>query len=496
MPESNAPDHSAVDDAIARAKQFSLYLARLLTATPQLLNDIDLRSPCKVAFPAQSPATKDALCRQLRQLRQRTLATLMVRDLAGWATLAEVTHAMTRLAEVSLQAALAWITHDLKDSAGTPRNAQGEVQQLIVVGMGKLGGGELNVSSDIDLVFIYPEEGETDGLRPLANHEYFSRVGRQLIAVLADITEDGFVFRVDMRLRPYGDSGPLAMSFDMLENYLVTQGREWERYAWIKARALTGAQGDGDALMALVRPFIYRRHLDYSVFASLRDLHGQIRREVERRERSGNIKLGRGGIREVEFIAQLFQLIRGGHEAALRRQPTLEVLALLARQGVLPETAVEELSQDYDFLRNLEHRLQYRDDQQTHELPTEDASRTAIALAMGYDGYAALAAELERRRARVSRQFDTLFADTRSEAHPLAALWTQSEGADAVTSQLEALGFERPQEMQARLAHMHDSARYRQMPAASQSATLSTALAVIASVFAYSLVSACQSATK
>ncbi len=469
MPESNAPGIIKVDDAIVQARRLSLYLARLLTATPSLLDDIDLLTPCEVASPGEHSVSKEALHRQLRILRQRTLATLIVRDLAGWASLGEVTQAMTRLAEVSLHTALDWITSDLAGTAGTPRDAKGEVQQLIVAGMGKLGGGELNVSSDIDLVFVYPDEGETDGPRPLNNHEYFSRVGRLLIAALADISEDGFVFRVDMRLRPYGDSGPLAMSFDMLENYLVTQGREWERYAWIKARALTGAQHDRDALMALVRPFIYRRHLDYSVFASLRELHGQIRREVERRERSGNIKLGRGGIREIEFIAQSFQLIRGGHEAALRRQPTLEVLALLAARGVLPETAVQELSQDYEFLRKLEHRLQYRDDQQTHDLPVHNQAQEAIAHSMGFSDYAALLAELDHRRTRVSRQFDALFADAQAATHPLAALWTQSEGPEAVTGRLAALGFERPADMQARLAQMHGSARYRQMPAASQS---------------------------
>ncbi len=467
MTPSNAPPTDAVHAHVAQARQFSLYLERILTATPQLLDSVDLAAPCKVSADSAHPADKAALYRALRHLRRQTMATLIVRDLAGWANLAEVTQAMTQLAEVTVQTALAWITNDIKSSAGTPRNAQGEPQQLTVVGMGKLGGAELNVSSDIDLVFVYPEEGETDGTRRLSNHEYFSRVGRALIAALSELTEDGFVFRVDMRLRPYGDGGPLAMSFDMLENYLITQGREWERYAWIKARALSG--GDAQVLMSLVRPFVYRRHLDYSAFASMRDLHRQIRREVERRDRADDIKLGRGGIREIEFIAQVFQLIRGGHDAALRRQPTLEVLQLLAQRDLLPPAAVTELSQAYVFLRNLEHRLQYIDDQQTHAIPADAATRDKLAHSLGQTDFAALLSVLNQHRNLVARQFDALFADTRTEEHALAGLWTQASGSAAVTQGLADLGFERPAELQERLAHIHGSARYRQMPAASQS---------------------------
>jgi glutamate-ammonia-ligase adenylyltransferase len=390
-----------------------------------------------------------------------------VRDLAGWATLAEVTQTMTQLAEYTVQAALDWIAHDFSGSAGTPRSSKGEAQRLIVVGMGKLGGAELNVSSDIDLVFVYPEEGETDGPRAISNHEYFLRVGRALIAALSELSEDGFVFRVDMRLRPYGDSGPLAVSFDMLENYLVTQGREWERYAWIKGRAVTG--DSADALMALVRPFIYRRHLDYSAFASMRELHRQIRREVERRDHADNIKLGRGGIREVEFIAQVFQLIRGGHDAALRLQPTLAVLKLLAERELLPRAAVEELSQAYVFLRNLEHRLQYLDDQQTHRVPEDAPTRDLVAHSMGHADFPALLAALNAQRSIVARHFDALFADTPIEEHALAALWTQSADRASGIERIAALGFERPADMQLRLAQLRDSARYRQMPAVSQS---------------------------
>ncbi len=458
-----------MDAAVERARNFSRYLERLLTATPQLLEDIDLRAPCTVRLNHTPARNKAEFYRALRQLRRRTLATLIVRDLAGWADLAEVTQTMTRLAEHSIHAALEWITADVAASTGTPRNAAGVAQHMIVLGMGKLGGAELNVSSDVDLVFVYPEDGDTDGARVVSNHEYFSRVGRALIAALGEITEDGFVFRVDMRLRPYGDSGPLAVSFEMLENYLITQGREWERYAWIKARALQGTSAGTQTLMALVRPFIYRRHLDYSAFASMRDLHQQIRREVERRERAGDIKLGRGGIREIEFIAQLFQLIRGGHDAALRRQPTLEVLALVAERGLLPAAAVTELAAAYVFLRNLEHRLQYLDDQQTHTLPTHTENQQRVARSMGYADYASLRHALKRHRDTVARHFDALFTQAPAAQHALAPLWTHSGDAAACTASLGALGFKRAAGLQSRIARLHDSARYRQMPATSQS---------------------------
>lgn len=459
-----------MDSAIARARTHSLYLERLVTAEPQLFAGVDLSSPCKVSADFSNLDNKETLYRALRQLRRRTLATLMVRDLAGWASLAEVTQAMARLADLTVQTALTWISADLAQTTGSPRNGTGAAQPLLVVGMGKLGGAELNVSSDIDLVFVYPEEGETDGARSLSNHEYFTRVGRALIAALSELTADGFVFRVDMRLRPYGDGGPLAMSFDMLENYLITQGREWERYAWIKARVLNeGVAEHTHSLMSLVRPFVYRRHLDYSAFASMRDLHSQIRREVERRDRADDIKLGRGGIREIEFIAQVFQLIRGGRDAELRRQPTLEVLKLLAQRDLLPSAAVEELAQAYTFLRRLEHRLQYIDDQQTHALPADTPAREKIAHSMNHPDFAAFHAALSKHRQIVEQQFDALFAGDDAKQHPLATLWTQSAGAAEVTERLGELGFEHPTELQTRLAQMRDSARYRQMPATSQS---------------------------
>jgi len=301
--------------------------------------------------------------------------------------------------------------------------AGGRRQKLIVVGMGKLGGGELNVSSDVDLIFVYPEEGDAASLG-----EFFNRLGRRLIAVLDEATPEGRVFRVDMRLRPWGEDGPLAMSFDALEHYFLTQGREWERYAWIKARSLSGdrprdpgwsAQG---ALAAVVRPFVFRKYLDFGAFAAVRELHAQIRAEAARRELSDHVKLGPGGIREIEFIAQAFQLIRGGRDPSLQLRPTLGVLALLAQKGLLPPQAATELTEAYVFLRRLEHRLQYLEDAQTHRLPSGDEDRLLIAQSMGFGAWPAFGAALQSHRERVSRHFEDVFSTRGAPRHALAPL--------------------------------------------------------------------------
>jgi glutamate-ammonia-ligase adenylyltransferase len=375
--------------------------------------------------------------------------------------------------------------------------ANGKRQALIVVGMGKLGGRELNVSSDIDLIFLYPEEGETvcerAGQRPLSNHEYFTRLARKLISVLADVTEDGQVFRVDMRLRPNGESGPLACSFDALENYFIAEGREWERYAWIKARivaasdnAIPAANGSAALiasgntsigasnadlereLAAIARPFVFRKYLDYGAFAAMRSLHAQIRAEVARRDLAGHIKLGPGGIREIEFIAQAFQLIRGGRDAELQARPTLEVLALLQKKGLLPAQAVTELSAAYDFLRRLEHRLQYLDDAQTHELPANSRDQALIAAAMGFDDYAAFMTGLDAYRAQVSRHFDGVFAGPVQDVHACAPLWIGGLDAEAAHARLSVLGFADAGAALARLAGARASPRYLQLPEASR----------------------------
>lgn len=472
MESNNARAASRADSLLDAARGFSRLARRLLEAEPQLATETDCErafgdAAMRTLLAAQPAGDEAGLRRALRVLRKQVILRLMARDLGGCADLAEVLATTTELAQAAIPFALARLDALLSEHHGRPRGSDtGGVQQLHVVGMGKLGGGELNVSSDVDLIFIYPEDGETDGAKPLSNHEYFTRLGRRLIGALNEVTEDGFVFRVDMRLRPYGDSGPLVMSFDMLENYFITQGREWERYAWIKARPLTGDRGA--EMMELVRPFVYRRHLDYSAFASMRELHRQVRSEVMRRDLFENIKLGPGGIREIEFIAQVFQLIRGGRDPEFRRQPTLEVLALLSARNLLPSAAVAELDDAYVFLRNLEHRLQYLDDRQTHALPENAEDSLAIAHSMGHPDYAGLRAELERHRAHVTRQFDQIFAAAPPDQHALAGLWQDASDPERSIVQLASLGYRRPRELQMRLGAMRASPRYRQMPAASQ----------------------------
>jgi glutamate-ammonia-ligase adenylyltransferase len=380
----------------------------------------------------------------LRKLRQRVMLRTMARDLADLAPLDEVCATMSTLAEVAIAEALAFLEQD----GGTPK--------LAVVGMGKLGGGELNVSSDVDLVFLYPEEDEAG-----ARLEHFTRLGRRLIAALDERTEDGFVFRVDMRLRPWGDGGALATSLGALEEYFVTQGREWERYAWIKARALGG---ENEALSAIVRPFVYRKYLDYGTFGAMRELHAQIRAEVSRRDLSNQIKLGPGGIREIEFVAQGFQLIRGGRDPALQIRPTVQVLALLAQKGLLPAAAFDELSDAYVFLRRLEHRLQYLDDAQTHELPADAADRLLVARAMGFAAWDSFRVALEQRRSRVSWHFEQLFSVEEAPRHALAPLWA-GENAE---ERLKQLGFRDSEGAAARLAAVRSGARYGGLPEASR----------------------------
>jgi [glutamine synthetase] adenylyltransferase / [glutamine synthetase]-adenylyl-L-tyrosine phosphorylase len=473
MESHNAPAAPAADTPLARAARLSNYARRLLAASPDAALDAGIERPFSAdemrAALAADPAGGDQDAKAaLRRLRARVILRLMARDLGGLATLDEVMTTCTSLAEIAIGHAVGRLDAALAARHGSPVGAASRRgQQLHVLGMGKLGGAELNVSSDVDLIFVYPEEGETTGPNPISNHEYFTRLGRQLIAALAETTAEGYVFRVDMRLRPYGDSGPLVASFDALENYLITQGREWERYAWIKARALTGDR-EGE-LMELVTPFVYRRHLDFGAIAALRDLHRQIRQEVTRRDLFGNVKLGPGGIREIEFIAQVFQLIRGGRDPELRRRPTLAILPALGQRNLLPAEAVRELTAAYRFLRNLEHRLQYLDDQQTHELPASDADRARVAEAMDCGGnYAALSTALEQHRGNVTRHFEDIFAASPAGEHELAHLWQDNPDSERTRATLAALGYCRPGEIESRLRALRSGSRYREIPAASQ----------------------------
>jgi glutamate-ammonia-ligase adenylyltransferase len=453
------------------ALAFSRFARRLLEAKPALGEEVDQaavapwNAESMRAFLAARDLGDDArLAAALRELRARVLLRVALRDLAGLAPLDEVVATMSDLAEVALAAAHGHARAVLESVHGPPAGS------LLVVGMGKLGGRELNVSSDIDLVFVYPEEGETAGPRPLSHHEFFVRLGQRVIRMLADATPDGQVFRVDMRLRPWGDSGPLATSFDALEQYFLAQGREWERYAWIKARVVAGGDAHTvDELARIVRPFVFRKYLDYGTIEAVRQLHAQIRQEVARRDLADDIKLGPGGIREIEFIAQAFQLIRGGRDPDLRARATLDVLRALAAKRQLAASAVEELSAGYVFLRRLEHRLQYLEDRQTHRLPAAAEDQRLIAEGMGYADWTGVGAALEAHRAAVTRHFEGVFAASGTGSENASApIWFGTlEDAAAVRS-LEALGYAAPRETLARLRAFRAGNRYLQLPAPSR----------------------------
>lgn len=453
----------------------SYYMRRLLEADSTLLAPLlehlhrawsadEMR-----AFLAEHAISDESsLKHALRKLRQHVMLRVIARDIGRLGNLDEVMAAMTDLAEVAVNFALDHLDRWQRGTYGVPIGESGLPQQMIVVGMGKLGGRELNVSSDIDLIFAFDEDGETSGPKRVSNHEYFSILGKKLIAAIGETTEDGFVFRVDMRLRPYGDSGPLVGSLAMLEQYYQSQGREWERYAWIKGRVISGPEKE---LQSLLRPFVFRKYLDYSAFASMRDLKTQIQREVARRDMRDNIKLGPGGIREIEFIAQVFQLVRGGRDGELQIRPTLAVLQQVAQKGLLPQETVRQLSEAYVFLRDLEHRLQYLQDAQTQMLPSDDDNRSRIARGMGYDDWANFMAALEPHRDAVEQHFSQVFSMQQNgdeAAHPLGEVWTGALADEDIEQRLVAHGFTNAGDARHQLQSVKRSGRYQQLPTASR----------------------------
>ncbi|AHK80275.1 glutamine-synthetase adenylyltransferase [Ectothiorhodospira haloalkaliphila] len=447
---------------------YSDFVARACVRRPALLVDLvtsgdlervyeDGEMTRHVADALQDAADEPALMRALRRVRNREMVRIAWRDLAGLSDLNEALEDLTCLAEHLIDEALTWQHRELARRHGEPRDAQGHAQRLVVLGMGKLGGRELNFSSDIDLIFAYPQPGQTDGERCLENQQFFIRLGQRLIKVLNEKTADGFVFRVDMRLRPFGDAGPLVMSFDALEDYYESHGREWERYALIKARAVAGDRESAEQLHTLLRPFVYRRYLDYGAFASLRDMKAMINREAARKGKERDVKLGEGGIREVEFVGQAFQLIRAGRDPSLQLRGIRPVLDQLARQEVMPEYAVEQLKEAYAFLRRTENRLQMVADQQTHCLPSDSAGQLRLALSMGFSDWEEFEAALGRHMRRIHGHFEQVFAapqraDEEEEAaaqpeaqRDLAALWAGSLGQERSLSVLVGLGLKDPE---------------------------------------------------
>ncbi len=424
-------------------------------------------------FARLATATDEAeLQRQLRHYRNQHMLRIIWRDLAGWASLSETLNDLSALADACIDAALARLYDWQCEEAGTPQDAQGEPLGLVVLGMGKLGARELNLSSDIDLVFAYREEGVVDMAgKTLSHARFFTRLGQRLIKALDMLTAEGFVFRVDMRLRPFGESGALVASFPAIENYYLIHGREWERYAMIKARPVAGDRQAGTQLMAMLQPFIYRRYLDFGAYESLREMKAMLMREVQRNGLAQNIKLGAGGIREVEFIAQVFQLIRGGQEPALRTPSLFAVFTHLRKQDYLPATTIDELLQAYTFLRLSENRLQAWADQQIHILPSEPDAQLRLAFSMGYRDWDSYSIVLEQHRRHVQTYFAQVFDAPQAQDHSdslqarLDEIWQGGfDGDEPARIVLAEAGFDDTEHVLHQLRLLRSGHRYASLP--------------------------------
>ena len=381
--------------------------------------------------------------RLLRRYRQAESTRLVWRDVVADDQVDAILSGSTALAESCLQLALAALETEFAQRFGIVRNAEGDAQRLVVFGLGKLGGGELNFSSDIDLVYAYEHEGESDGVRALAASDYFARLGQQLAKLLDEVTADGFSHRVDLRLRPFGNAGRVALSFAAMEQYFQREGRDWERYAWQKARPVAGDLAAGERFLATLRPFVYRRYLDYGALDGLRTMKATIAAEVARKELADDIKRGPGGIREIEFLAQALQLIRGGREPALRERRLLPALRALVQAGHVDAAAGDALADAYRFLRVLENRIQMLGDAQTHVLPSDPAQRERIALGLGHAHMSTLHDELQVVRARVASEFAALLAPRRRAAgdSDLSLYWRRLPD-DGDAAALANAGFE------------------------------------------------------
>lgn len=458
----------ALDSALPIIALGTDYVCLELERHPELLADLirsnALETPARqqeieqrVHAALAAVETEEALLKSLRDLRRGQMIRVIWRDLTRAADLAETTHALSWFADAIVNATLHWLYPRAVKRWGTPMGVDADgvehEQQMVVLGMGKLGAYELNLSSDIDLIFAYPQNGETrGGPKTLSNQEFFTRLGRQLVQALDSVTADGFVFRVDMRLRPFGSVGPLACSFSALETYYQDQGRDWERYALIKARVIAGDKRAGQELQELLRPFVYRRYIDYSAFESLRKMKALISREVKLKHRDNDVKLGAGGIREIEFVVQAFQLIRGGRDVRLQQRELASVLPLLTECMHLPQQTVDELWAAYQFLRNTEHALQALADRQTQTLPQEPLGQARLAWVMGFANWQSFWETLQAHRQHVGTHFAEVVA---FDDKPLSAeddsqlsweaVWDAQLEASEAIPYLEELGFKEPQ---------------------------------------------------
>ncbi|NDL71104.1 bifunctional [glutamate--ammonia ligase]-adenylyl-L-tyrosine phosphorylase/[glutamate--ammonia-ligase] adenylyltransferase [Vreelandella alkaliphila] len=476
-------------EALASVVTISSFALDTLAHFPHWLIDLDVAGELDATPSKEKQASwlddalenaddEAAMHRAIRRFRRARMLGIVWRDLNrpdGY-TMWDTAQAVSWLAEICTEAALSWLECFYAPRWGLPApRADGSDQRLVVLGMGKLGAGELNLSSDIDLIFAFPEKGETEGGRkPLEHQEYFTKLGQKLIAALDAMTADGFVFRVDMRLRPLGDGGPLVGNFSMLSSYYQDQGREWERYAMLKARPVAGDLEAGQELLASLRPFVYRRYLDFGAIESLRELKAMINREVKRKGMQSNIKLGPGGIREVEFVVQAFQLIRGGRDTELQVTSLKTALNRLPELGLLPQAVVDELLPDYAFLRDVEHAIQALEDRQTQTLPVDDEDRERVAYAMGHEDWPGLMAQLDEVRERVRQHFDAVIADPEDDTDAESRddnlgvsqwrlLWRGELEQEEAVALLADAGFLEPEKVLKRLHGLYHSRQVQSM---------------------------------
>src|SRR5690606_10172929 len=410
---------------VARVAVASDFAIETLRRQPSLLEHLAADDPPPLPPPVLDPLQPHDWAGQLRRFRAAASTRLVWRDVLGLDDVDATLAGSTQLAEQCLALALEALEQEFAQRHGVVRDPAGTPQRLVVFGLGKLGGGELNFSSDIDLVYAYAHDGESDGRRALAAEEYFARLGQRLAKLLDEVTADGFCHRVDLRLRPFGNAGRVAWSFAAMDQYFQREGRDWERYAWLKARAVAGDIAAGEAWLETLRPFVYRRYLDFTALDGLRTMKAAIVAEMQRRDMADDLKRGRGGIREIEFLVQSLQLIRGGREPALRGRQLLPALQALVEAGQIAPEDGAALAGAYRFLRRLENRVQMLGDAQVHALPADPELRERIAPGPGYPDWPALAPELDACRARVSAEFDALLVPRRREAAPdaLESYW-------------------------------------------------------------------------
>ncbi|MDO0791526.1 bifunctional [glutamate--ammonia ligase]-adenylyl-L-tyrosine phosphorylase/[glutamate--ammonia-ligase] adenylyltransferase [Xanthomonas campestris pv. campestris] len=430
---ADAPWPEGVEHPLARVALASDFVVDTLARQPALLAHLAQSDPPPLPVPRLDPAQPQEWAAQLRRYRAAASARLVWRDVLGLDDVDATLAGATTLAETCLQCALQALEQQFATRHGQVIAEDGSVQRLVVFGLGKLGGGELNFSSDVDLVYAYPQAGQSDGARPLAAEEYFARLGQQLARLLDETTADGFSHRVDLRLRPFGSAGRVALSFNGMDQYFQREGRDWERYAWLKARAVAGDIAAGEAWLETLRPFVYRRYLDFTALDGLRDMKAAITAEVAHHARLDDIKRGPGGIREIEFLAQSLQLIRGGREASLRERRLLPALQALVDLGQIDPPTGQALADAYRFLRRVENRLQMLRDAQTHALPQGEPERERIALGLGYAHWQALLEALAPHRTRVAAEFAELLAPRVHATAPdtLADYWRALPEGDA-----------------------------------------------------------------